>query len=71
MKTTLDIPSELLDEAMRLTGTRTKREVVLRALSELNQREKMAALAEKLGDSETFMDATELAELRARETPLS
>jgi Arc/MetJ family transcription regulator len=67
MKTTLDIPSDLLNEAVRVSGARTKREAVLRALEEMNRRARMARLMARLGNSETFMDAGELARLRSLE----
>jgi Arc/MetJ family transcription regulator len=64
MKTTRDIPEDLLAEAMRTSGARTKREAVLCALREMNR---LARLAARLGDSETFMDVEELQQLRNRE----
>jgi Arc/MetJ family transcription regulator len=69
MKTTLDIPVLLLDEAMRLTGAKTKRKAVLTALDDFTRRAKMKILAQKLGDSNTFMTSDKLMALRAMETP--
>lgn len=37
MKTTLDIPESMLEEAMRLSGEKTKRTVVLSDLEEYLQ----------------------------------
>lgn len=71
MKTTLDIPTDLLEEAMASCGARTKREAVVRALEEMNRRVRLAELADRLGGSDTFMDSDDLAALRARETPAS
>ena len=67
MKTTIDIPERLMSEAMLAAGAKTKRETVLRALEELNRRYKLQALAEQLGNSETFMSSDELTAIRARE----
>ena len=67
MKTTLDIPEELLAEAMLCSGARTKREAVMRALKEFNRRAGLARLADRLGNSETFMSFEELMETRAKE----
>lgn len=64
MKTTLDIPEELLAEAMRAGGARTKREAVLRALEDFNRRARLRKLADRLGKSETFMDFDQLMNLR-------
>lgn len=69
MKTTLDLPRDLLDEAVRLSGGRTKREAVIRALKEFTRRERLARLADRLGDSETFMSPEELMDRREMEKP--
>jgi Arc/MetJ family transcription regulator len=68
MKTTLDIPEDLLAEAMAVAGVRTKREAVVQALEDFNRRAKLRTLARRLGRSKTFMDFEELMRLRARET---
>jgi Arc/MetJ family transcription regulator len=49
MRTNIDLNDELVAEAMRLTGARTKREVVERALSELVARGKRPSIAGLLG----------------------
>jgi Arc/MetJ family transcription regulator len=69
MKTTLDIPNDLLDEAMRVSGAKTKRAAVLAALGDFARRGRMRVLADQLGDSVTFMTSTQLQSLRVRETP--
>jgi Arc/MetJ family transcription regulator len=51
MKTTLNISRELLEEAIRLTGSRTKTEAIHKALTELIRKqkvEKIIGLAGKL-----------------------
>lgn len=65
MKTTVDIPREELEEAMRLTGAKTKREAVVTAIVEYNRRRRLAALAEELGTFEGFPSREELARSRA------
>ena len=40
MRTTIDIPEELITEAMKVTGSRTKTEVIKEGLLNLIQREK-------------------------------
>jgi Arc/MetJ family transcription regulator len=44
MKTTIDIPDDILEDAMQAVGAATKREAVLVALRELNRRHRMAKL---------------------------
>ena len=51
MRTTLDIPDELLEEARRLSHARSKREAVLAGLQELikkGRREELRQLAGKI-----------------------
>lgn len=64
MTTILDIPDELLQEAMRHTGAKTATEAVAIALTELNQRRRLQELAEKLGTSEIFMTQDDLRRMR-------
>lgn len=49
MRTNIDLNDELVAEAMRITGARTKREVVERALAELVARSKRPSIAGLLG----------------------
>jgi hypothetical protein len=44
MKTTLDLPSDLLDAAMRAGGCGTKTGTIILALEQLVRREKLARL---------------------------
>lgn len=69
MKTTLDLPEELLNDAMRLCGAKTKRATVVTALEQMRRRESAQELANRLGDSDTFMTADTLEAMRLRETP--
>ena len=69
MKTTLDIPSDLINEAMRLTGAKTKRAAVLAALDDFSRRGRMREIAMRLGNSDTFMTAMDLETLRLKENP--
>ncbi len=49
MRTTLDIPESLMNEAMRLTHARTKTELIRIALVNLIQREKTQGLKNYFG----------------------
>ncbi len=51
MRTTVDLPEELLEEARRATDSKTKRETIVRGLEELvkkDKRERLRALAGKI-----------------------
>jgi Arc/MetJ family transcription regulator len=54
MKTTVDIPENELRDAMRFTKAKTKREAVVRVLTEYNRRRRMAELVKYAG---TFSEA--------------
>jgi Arc/MetJ family transcription regulator len=64
MKTTVDIPDNELQEAMRHTGAKTKREVVVIALVELNRRRRLQKLAAGFGKLDDFMTQAELLRMR-------
>ncbi|MGC1480657.1 MAG: type II toxin-antitoxin system VapB family antitoxin [Chthoniobacterales bacterium] len=49
MKTTIDIPDRVLEDAMRHTGAETKREAVVRALEEMNRRRLVEQIAAGFG----------------------
>lgn len=49
MRTNIVLDDRIVKEAMRLTGAKTKREVVDRALRELVARRKQSALRELVG----------------------
>lgn len=64
MKTTVDIPEEELLEAMQHTGTTTKREAVVIALSELNRRRRLQKLVKSFGTLDDFMTQEDLRRMR-------
>lgn len=66
MKTSIDIPSEILEEAMRLTDAKTKREAIVTAVADFNRRARMAALTRHLGTCDDLISPEELADLRSR-----
>jgi len=49
MRTTLDLPEDLLIEAMKLTHTNTKTGVIVRALEELVRKSKISDLKKYKG----------------------
>lgn len=66
MKTTIDIPEAELEEVLRHTRARTKRDAIVTAVSEFNRRKRLEQLAEQLGTFENVLPLEEL--LRLRET---
>jgi hypothetical protein len=66
MKTTVDIPDVELQDAMRFTRARTKREAIVTAITEFNHRRRMAELAKRAGSCPDLMTADELRQLRRR-----
>jgi hypothetical protein len=63
MRTTLNISKELLDQAMAMTGARTKTEVIDRALRLLIREQRVEALLSRRGRLR-FADSDELDEAR-------
>lgn len=49
MKTTLDIPEKLLEEAVLLAGTRTKTQAITIALKEFIRRQKLERIIRESG----------------------
>ena len=67
MKTTIDIPEKALKDAMRFSGSKTKRGAVLAAVRDYNRRQRMARLTRHLGTCKEIMTPDELAEIRGSE----
>ena len=64
MKTTLDLPADLLDEAMRIGGCRTKTATIVQALEQMVRSVKLAKLKSLRGTMPDF--TLDLDTLRAR-----
>jgi len=56
MRTTLDLPIDLLDEAMKATHIKTKTKVIIIALEELIRKSKIAELKEYKGKVDLDID---------------
>ena len=67
MKTTVDIPDGELEDVMRFTKARTKREAIVTAITEFNRRRRMAELTKRAGTCADLMTADELHRARRRE----
>jgi Arc/MetJ family transcription regulator len=60
MRTTLDLPEKLLNEAMKITRTGTKTGVIVLALRELIRKSKIANLKKYRGKIDLDIDLDEL-----------
>jgi Arc/MetJ family transcription regulator len=49
MKTTIDIPEDLLADAMRFTGAKTKREAVVQAIQAFNRQQLVKEVVASFG----------------------
>lgn len=67
MKTTVDIPKKELDEVLRHTGAKTKKEAIVTAIVDFNRRKRLERLVEQFGTFDDFMTQDELRWMR--ETP--
>jgi Arc/MetJ family transcription regulator len=56
MRTTLDLPEELLDEARKATHTKTKTEVIILALENLISKSRIAELKKFKGKIDLDID---------------
>ncbi len=64
MKTTIDIPDDVLRDAMKLTKASSKRDAVVGAMQEYVRRQKLEAFLKTVGTSDTFMTQEELMDMR-------
>jgi len=60
MRTTLDLPEDLLNDAMKITHTGTKTGVILLALNELVRKSKISNLQKYKGKVDLEMDLEQL-----------
>ncbi len=60
MRTTLDLPENLLNEAMKVTHINTKTAVIIRALEELVRKSKISDLKKYKGKIDLDIDLNEI-----------
>lgn len=60
MRTTLDLPAPLLDEALKLSHQRTKTAVIIAALEEYVRRNRIAGIKRFKGNVDLDVDLTAL-----------
>ena len=66
MRTTLDIPQELIEEARRILGFKSKTDTVILSLQELVRRRRIEELKDLLGSVELEIDL-DVSRRRSRE----
>lgn len=64
VKTTVIIDDKLLDEAMRASGAKTKKQAISEGLKELIRKKKLEALRQELGTFDLVITLDELEKLR-------
>ncbi len=67
MKTTVDIPDGELEDVIRYTNARTKREAIVSAIVDFNRRRRMAELAKYAGTCADLITPQELQAARRRD----
>ena len=60
MKTTVDIPEDELEDAIRFTKAKTKREAIVGAVADFNRRMRMAELVQYAGTCPDLITPQEL-----------
>jgi len=72
MKTTIDIPESAMEEAIKFTGAKTKRDAVVTAVEHYNRLQRLAALNARVrGQFRDFMTQEELKAMREMDMPKS
>jgi Arc/MetJ family transcription regulator len=70
MKTTIDIPEGTMEEAIRFTGAKTKREAVVTAVERFNRLRRLEELNARVrGQFRDFMTQADLKAMRAADLP--
>jgi hypothetical protein len=66
MKTTINIPDKELQDAIRYTGAKTKRQAIVTAVADFNRRQRMAELVKHFGTCRDLITTEELLDLRKK-----
>jgi hypothetical protein len=67
MKVTVDIPDRDLEDAMRFTNAKTKREAIVTVIQEFNRRKRMAELTKHAGTCTELVGIEELLRQRRKD----
>jgi hypothetical protein len=68
MKTTIDIPKKDLEEVLKHTRAKTKKEAIVFVVKDFNKRRRLTELAKILGTFEEFMTQDDLKKMREDES---
>jgi Arc/MetJ family transcription regulator len=66
MKTTVDIPDDMLADVMKFTKAKTKRDAIVAAIDDFNRRRRMSELLKYSGSSKSLMSVAELQKQRRK-----
>ncbi|MBT3258119.1 MAG: type II toxin-antitoxin system VapB family antitoxin [Deltaproteobacteria bacterium] len=66
MRTTLDLPEDLIDEAMKATQINTKTRVIITALEDLIRKSKISGLKKYKGKMDLDIDMDAMRERKCR-----
>jgi Arc/MetJ family transcription regulator len=67
MRSTMDIPENLMSDAQALSGLRTKKDVVIAALDEFVRKRRLERLRALLGHADYDLTPEELERMRAED----
>jgi hypothetical protein len=67
MKTSIDIPDKDLEEVLKHTRAKTKKEAIVLVVKDFNKRRRLMELAKVLGTFEEFMTQDDLGKIREDE----
>lgn len=67
MRTTIDIEEDLLKVAMKLTGAKTKKDLIHLSLGEMIRQKRSERLIKKLGRFQLALTLSDLEKMRANE----
>ena len=67
MKTSLDIPEQALQEVMKFTKAKTKREAIVTAVADYNRRQRLALLVKHFGSFDSLLTNEEIEALDEQE----
>jgi predicted adenine nucleotide alpha hydrolase (AANH) superfamily ATPase len=68
MKTTIDIPRKELEEVIKYTRAKTKKEAIVYVVKDFNKRRRLSELSKVLGTFKEFMTQDELKKIREDES---
>jgi hypothetical protein len=68
MKTTIDIPDDDLEEVLKYTQAKTKKEAIVFVVQDFNKRRRLMELSKILGTFKDFISQEDLKKIREEES---